>query len=121
MGELTRTDTAQADSRLARRWRRETAAQGDARTRRLPSYVEVVGRAPGALEAPELPPGLPASEDEAVEWRAPTIPSVDLVGFHGTCRAGCGRSYVPVSLLPVLTLDGEVREEQGHSGFRYGD
>ena len=110
VGELTRTDTAQADSRLATAVADEIAAKGNLDTS-IADYVEVVGRAPGALDAPELPVGLPASEDDAVELARTNNPAVVSADF--TERAA--RDAIDLTsgeLLPTLTLDGEVEENK---------
>lgn len=65
IGDLTRTDVAQSQSRLA-------LARGDVRNAEAnlvaarERYVELVGRAPGALEPPPPLPGLPDTPQEAV-------------------------------------------------------
>ncbi|MBO6784856.1 MAG: TolC family protein, partial [Alphaproteobacteria bacterium] len=66
VGELTRTDVAQADSRLATAIADETTARGNLDSS-VADYIEVIGQPPGTLVPPALPEGLPASEDEAVE------------------------------------------------------
>lgn len=66
IGDLTRTDVAQSEARLA-------VARSDLRiaeanlvsAREL--YIQVVGSAPGELAAPPALPGLPATPEEAVE------------------------------------------------------
>ena len=65
IGDLTRTDVAQSQSRLA-------LAQGDLRTAQSnlvsarENYVALVGKAPEDLQPPPPLPGLPDSVDEAV-------------------------------------------------------
>ncbi|WP_156777273.1 TolC family outer membrane protein [Erythrobacter sp. NAP1] len=65
IGDLTRTDVAQAQSRLA-------VAQGDLRTAYAnlvtarETYIQLVGRAPMGLEAPPPLPGLPGNVGDAV-------------------------------------------------------
>lgn len=65
IGDLTRTDIAQSQSRLAR-------AQGDLRSAQAnlisarETYIALVGKAPTALQPPPPLPTLPASADEAV-------------------------------------------------------
>lgn len=106
VGELTRTDTAQADSRLATAVADETSAKGDMDTS-IADYVEVIGRAPGTLEAPELPSGLPGSEADAVELARTNNPAVVAADF--TERAA--RDAIDLTageLLPTLTLDGSI-------------
>ena len=65
IGDLTRTDVAQSQSRLA-------VAQGDLRSAQAnliaarEDYIALVGSAPGALEPPPPLPGLPDGTDTAV-------------------------------------------------------
>ena len=65
IGDLTRTDVAQSRSRLA-------VAQGDLRGARAnligarETYIQLVGNAPGMLEAPPPLMGIPSSVGEAV-------------------------------------------------------
>ncbi|WP_260926007.1 TolC family outer membrane protein [Novosphingobium sp. 9] len=65
IGDLTRTDVAQSQSRLAQ-------AQGEVRnaeatlTNARESYIQLVGKAPVDLVPPPPLPGLPASPDDAV-------------------------------------------------------
>ncbi|BDI59823.1 TolC family outer membrane protein [Qipengyuania nanhaisediminis] len=65
IGDLTRTDVAQAQSRFA-------LAEGDLRTAisnlvaARETYIELVGRAPVDLQAPPPLPGLPQTAGEAV-------------------------------------------------------
>lgn len=65
IGDLTRTDVAQSQSRLA-------LAQGDLRNARAnlisarETYIQLVGHAPGDLQPPPPLPGLPENVGEAV-------------------------------------------------------
>lgn len=65
IGDLTRTDIAQSEARLA-------VAQSDLRSTQAnliaarETYIALVGKAPTALEPPPPLPGLPANVDEAV-------------------------------------------------------
>jgi type I secretion outer membrane protein, TolC family len=66
IGDVTRTDVAQSQSRLA-------IAQSDARTAEAnlvaarETYIRLVGKPPELLEAPPPLPNLPGSPDEAVQ------------------------------------------------------
>ncbi|MHA6318559.1 TolC family outer membrane protein [Altererythrobacter sp. CAU 1778] len=65
IGDLTRTDVAQSEARLAIAQTDLRASESNlvaARER----YIELVGNPPGDLEAPPPLPGLPDSADEAV-------------------------------------------------------
>jgi len=77
IGDLTRTDVAQSEARLA-------LARGDLRTaeanltRARETYVALVGDAPENLETPPVLPGLPANPDDAVDVALDNNP--DLIG-----------------------------------------
>lgn len=66
VGDLTRTDVAQSESRLS-------LARGDLRTAEASlidareRYIQLVGREPVDLQPPPALPGLPASADDAVD------------------------------------------------------
>jgi outer membrane protein len=64
VGEITRTDVAQAEARLSAGLASLTAAEASLKASRL-FYERTVGEAPGTLETKPATPGLPASEEEA--------------------------------------------------------
>ena len=84
IGDLTRTDVAQSQARLA-------LAQGDLESSRsnLVSarefYIQLVGKAPVELEAPPPLPGLPASIEDAVDIALENNP--DLIAARENSRA----------------------------------
>ncbi|MBC2652607.1 TolC family outer membrane protein [Novosphingobium flavum] len=67
IGDLTRTDVAQSQSRLA-------LARGDLRNAEVglvssrERYIQIVGKAPADLAPPPPLPGMPATPDEAVDF-----------------------------------------------------
>jgi outer membrane protein len=66
VGDLTRTDVAQSDARLAlARSQLETAQARLISSKE--SYIRLVGNPPGVLEDPPALPNLPASPDDAVD------------------------------------------------------
>ncbi|MDE8651754.1 TolC family outer membrane protein [Novosphingobium album (ex Liu et al. 2023)] len=75
IGDLTRTDVAQSQSRLA-------LAQGDARSAEAnlaasrERYIQLVGKVPNALEPPPPLPNLPVSADEAVRVALDNNPDI---------------------------------------------
>ncbi|MEM1195073.1 MAG: TolC family outer membrane protein [Pseudomonadota bacterium] len=104
IGDLTRTDVAQSQSRLA-------LAQGDLRTAEAnlisarETYIQLVGRAPGRLAAPPPLPGLPATVEDAVVVALQNNPDyiaakerAEAAGFDSEV-AGSGR-------LPTISLFG---------------
>lgn len=64
VGEITRTDVAQAEARLAAGTAAQTSAEANLKASRL-SYERIVGEAPGTLEQKPGVPPIPSSEDEA--------------------------------------------------------
>ena len=74
VGEITRTDVAQAESRLARGVSDRSAAEGQVAVSRA-AYFRAIGEMPGKLNRPPLPPNLPLSEEEA-QLRSTENPSV---------------------------------------------
>jgi outer membrane protein len=84
IGDLTRTDVAQSESRLA-------LAQSDLRTAQAnlasarERYIEQVGRVPNDLQAPPPLPGLPASAEDAVSTAIDDNP--DLIGARERSKA----------------------------------
>lgn len=105
IGDVTRTDVAQSQSRLA-------VAQGDLRTAEAnlvsarETYIRFVGHAPDVLEAPPPLPNLPGSAEEASAIALDANP--DLIGARQRTRAaekdidvaGAGR-------LPTVRLFGQ--------------
>jgi outer membrane protein len=97
IGDLTRTDVAQSQSRLA-------LARGDLRTAEAnlanarETYVQLVGTAPVDLQPPPPLPSLPASPEEAMAYALDNNP--DLIAARERVRAaerdidvaGAGRS-----------------------------
>jgi outer membrane protein len=65
IGDLTRTDVAQSEARLAQSISQlESARANLIRSKEI--YIQLVGKAPGDLEAPPPLPNLPVSPDDAV-------------------------------------------------------
>jgi len=75
VGDLTRTDVAQSEARLATARANLTAALGQLTFSRE-AYRRIVGRAPGTLEPPPALPALPGTADQAVEQAVANNPAV---------------------------------------------
>ena len=112
VGEVARTDVAQAESRLAR-------ARADIETARADLaastafYRDVVGIDPGMLTDPEAFPDLPTSEAEA-QALAARNPNITTATF----RLQAAREGVDVAfadLLPSVDLTGNLRYQQNES------
>lgn len=66
VGDLTRTDVAQSEARLAGAQANLQSAQAQLDSSRQ-TYLEVVGKFPDDLEPPPSLPGLPATSEDAVD------------------------------------------------------
>jgi len=106
VGEITRTDVAQAESRLAGSTSDRVQAEGNLISSRA-TFARVVGQMPATLEtAPPLPP-LPKSEDEASSIAAGGHP--DIITAQSIEEAS--RYDIEVAwgaLLPTVTLDASI-------------
>ena len=102
IGDLTRTDVAQSQSRLA-------VAQGDFRNAQAnliaarENYIQLIGRAPNDLQAPPPLPGLPDTVGEAVVTALENNP--DLIAARERAQAAGYDSEVAGSgRLPTVGL-----------------
>ena len=105
VGEVTKTDVSQAESRLARAVADRTQAQGNLTSSRA-IYRQVIGMAPGKQEVPELPGGLPSGEEEAIALsdNSPTVSQA--IYLEQASRDGT--DVVFGELLPQVSLVGQV-------------
>jgi outer membrane protein len=112
VGQITRTDTAQADARLAAAQAQLSAAQATLAISRA-AYAAVVGQSPGDLAVePELS-GLPPTVDQAFEGAEKDNPGVLLADYAeqaAAARVAAARSaYRPnVSLNASLGYEGSL-------------
>jgi outer membrane protein len=114
VGELTRTDVAQADSRLARAKADLVTAQGNLESARA-QYKKTVGSDPGTLIQPQAPTAVPASEEEAKTQANINNPSVVAAEF--TERAS--RDSIDLTagqLLPEVSLSGSATRDSEVTG-----
>lgn len=102
IGDLTRTDVAQSQSRLA-------VAEGDLRNARAnliaarEDYIALVGKAPGSLEPPPPLPGLPKTAGEAVITALENNP--DLIEARVRAKAaGYDSEVAGAGRLPTVGL-----------------
>ncbi len=104
VGEVTRTDVAQAEARLAQATADRIGAEGDLISSRA-TYRQLMGDLPGKLEWPPPLGGLPASEREALEAANsanPAILSADLAELSAQEDIDVAIS----DLLPQVSLRG---------------
>ena len=102
IGDLTRTDVAQSNSRLA-------LARGDLRSAQAnliasrERYIQVVGKAPVELQPPPPLPGLPAGPDEAVDVALVTNPDL-LAAKERSKAAGFDIEVAGSGRLPRISV-----------------
>ena len=102
IGDVTRTDVAQSQSRLA-------LAQGNLRSAEAAAvqaretYLPLVGKEPVALAPPPALPALPASPDEAVAYALEHNPDL-LAAQERSKAAGFDTSAARASRLPKLSI-----------------
>jgi len=106
VGEITRTDVAQAESRLSRAIADRTAAEGTLLSSRA-AFARLIGEPPTRLSAPPALPPLPATEEEAVLIGDQENP--DLLGaqFRELAAKNDVRA-VSGALLPTVSLNAQA-------------
>lgn len=103
VGEITRTDVAQAESRLSRATADRISAEGALISSRA-TFARIAGLQPGRLVPPPPLPALPANEDEAVAIGDKENPELQAAQFRelsarSDVRAASG------ALLPSVSLN----------------
>jgi len=100
VGEITRTDVAQAEARLERAVSDRVQAEGNLTTSRA-TYKRVVGEAPTKLDQPAPLSDLPTSQDEAIAVAAAENPSV-VNAVHTEDAARHAIKVAEGAILPTL-------------------
>ncbi|MCR9070097.1 MAG: TolC family outer membrane protein [Alphaproteobacteria bacterium] len=114
VGEVTRTDVAQAEARRARSEADRTQAEGNLITSRV-AFERVVGVAPATLTEPSFPPGLPETRDEAVDIAVQESFSLIQAKFQ-ELAAQHVVTQAEGSLLPDLNLVAQAEQTYNTSG-----
>ncbi|MYE00123.1 MAG: TolC family outer membrane protein [Alphaproteobacteria bacterium] len=114
VGEVTRTDVAQAEARLARAIAERVSAEGRLETSRA-SYQRVVGELPGRLEAPPPLASLPGTKEEAVEAASQENPELAAATFEERAALEDAEA-VRSELLPRVNLTGTVSHASDATG-----
>ncbi|MEA3003305.1 MAG: outer membrane protein [Sphingomonadales bacterium] len=108
VGDLTRTDVAQSEARLALARSTLATVQGRLRSSEE-NYRRVIGSLPGDLDPPDPLPPLPKTPDEAVDLALNNNP--DLVAISAQVRAaGLDVSVARAGRLPTVSAIGSGRE-----------
>lgn len=102
IGDVTRTDVAQSNSRLA-------LARGDLRTAQAnlvasrERYIQIVGKVPADLQPPPPLPGLPGTPDDAVDFALENNPDL-LAARERSKAAGYDVRVADAAKLPTVSL-----------------
>jgi len=102
VGEVTRTDVAQAESSLAQATAQRINAEGQLEVSRA-AYARAVGRPPGRLVQPRERPALPATREEALSLAANANFSV-ISASYAEAAARDNIQVVRGQLLPQLSV-----------------
>src|SRR5205814_9101569 len=113
VGEVTRTDVAQAESQLAQATAQRINAEGQLEVSRA-NYARAVGHPPGRLVLPRERPVLPATRDEALALAANNNPSVISANFS-ELAARDNIDVVRGQLLPQVSVIGDLNRSYAPS------
>ncbi len=118
VGEVTRTDVAQAESRLAAATASRVQAEGTLETSRA-TFERVVGEPPGLLQPPTERPVLPANRAEAANLAANNNPNVIAAQFVEAAARDNVR-VVRSQLLPQISIVGDLNRSIDTSTTLHG-
>jgi len=104
VGEVTRTDVAQAQSRLSGAHADRTQDEGNLRTARA-AYIQNVGHAPDKVEAPLALPVLPGTIEQA-QAKASTENPVIVTAENNYQAALDGVDLIAGELQPTVSISG---------------
>lgn len=114
VGEVTRTDVAQAESRLSRAKADRIESEGSLTISRA-AYRSIIGDFPGTLKSAGPLEGLPATKDEAMASAKAGNPDV-VAALHNERAAKIAIRTAEGALYPTVNLEGElVRRDQASS------
>ncbi len=106
-GDVTPTDTSQAEARLSRGLSDLNTAEVNLAVSQA-TYTQVIGNPPGQLRAAEVVDRyLPRSRDDAIEFALKGNPAVTAAGFDVDVASTTIR-VAEGSLLPTITLQGNA-------------
>ena len=113
VGEVTRTDVAQAESRLARARADRIQSEGDLAQSRA-AYRDIIGDFPGSLVTAKALRDLPASQDDAISRARSNSPEVIAARFDER-SASAAVKVVVSKLYPSLDLEGVLSRRDDKS------
>ena len=115
VGEVTRTDVAQAEARLAQAVAERVAAEGGLMSAHA-MYRQVTGAVPGSLSWPKAPMGLPETEEEALAL-ALAVDGNPSIGAASSIAAAAQADIeaAAAALQPRVSVVGDVRQRYDNS------
>src|SRR5262249_21250255 len=113
VGEVTRTDVAQAESSLAQATANRIASEGQLEVSRA-NYTRAVGHPPGRLVLPKERPALPAPREEALAMAAQNNPNIISANFAEQA-ARDNIDVVRGQLLPQISIVGDLNRSYSPS------
>jgi len=113
VGEVTRTDVAQAESSLAQATANRIASEGQLQISRA-EYTHAVGHPPGRLILASERPVLPASRDEVLALASTNNPNVISANF-AEAAARDNIDVVRGQLLPQVSIVGDLNRSYSPS------
>ena len=108
VGEVTRTDVAQAEARLAQAGAERVMAEGGMMSARA-FFRQVIGEPPAMLSWPPVPMGLPETEEEALAAAAEGNPSIAAASFIAQA-SDADIETAASALRPQVSIVGDVRQ-----------
>ena len=117
VGEVTRTDVAQAEASLAGGRAQLAAAQGDL-MQSQEFYAAAIGHRPGALVSPRNLPQVPASMEQAKEIAIRGHPNM-LQSQFAISAAEYNVVAAEAAMKPSVTVDGVLAVEETFSNDNY--
>ena len=119
VGEVTRTDVAQAESSLATARSNYFTAQANLQTS-IGNYRQIIGTEPHRLEAARpIDPLLPHSLDSAIAVAISEHPSIQ-AAFHNVDVAQLQVQLNEAQLYPTLNVVGQVQAANAYQGYPTG-
>jgi outer membrane protein len=118
VGEVTRTDVAQAESSLAQATATRISSEGQLEISRA-NYARAVGHPPGRLVQPRERPVLPATREEALTMAANNNPNVISANFT-ELAARDNIDVVRGQLLPQISVIGDLNRSTSPSVTQHG-
>ncbi len=113
VGEVTRTDVAQAESSYSQASATRIASEGQLEVSRA-NYTRAVGHPPGRLVMPRERPALPATREEALSLAATANPNVIAATFT-ELAARDNIDVVRGQLLPQISIVGDLNRSYAPS------